>query len=56
MNQDSIEAMAQAIITAHHARLGLPVSESAAIVFHHGDPVCRAAKQAAHALAEHFGA
>lgn len=50
MNEDSIEAMAQAIITAHQARLGLPVSDSAAIVFHHGDPVYRAAKQAAHAL------
>lgn len=50
MNDDSIEAMAEAIVTAHQARLGLPVSDTTATVHHHGDPVYRAAKQAARSL------
>lgn len=50
MNNDSIDAMAQAIITAHLDAVGLPVSDASATAYRHDDPVYRAAKQAARAL------
>ncbi|MDL2337203.1 MAG: thiamine phosphate synthase [Pseudomonadota bacterium] len=50
MNDDSIELMAQAIIAAHHASVGLPVSDTSATAYHQGDPVYCAVKQAARAM------
>ena len=50
MNEAPIDAMAQAIIATHHARVALPVSDTTATVYHHGDPVYRAVKQAARTL------
>ncbi|MDO9314058.1 MAG: thiamine phosphate synthase [Burkholderiaceae bacterium] len=50
MNEESIESMAQAILAAHQARVALPVSDTTATRYHHGDPVYCAVKQAARAM------
>lgn len=46
----SVDAMAQAIVEAHRARLGLPVSDESPTQYHHAEHAYRAAKQAARAL------
>ncbi|MFM9917039.1 MAG: thiamine phosphate synthase [Rhizobacter sp.] len=50
MNDESIELMARAVMAAHQARVGLPISDTTATVYHHGDPVYCAVKQASRAM------
>ena len=46
----SVDAMAQAIVEAHRATVGLPISDDSPAQFHHAEHAYRAAKQAARAL------
>ena len=46
----SVDAMAQAIVEAHRATVGLPISDESPAQFHHAEHAYRAAKQAARAL------
>ena len=46
----SVNAMAQAIVEAHRAAVGLPVSDDSPTQYHHAEHAYRAAKQAARAL------
>lgn len=46
----AVHAMAQAIVEAHRAAVGLPVSDDSPTQYHHAEHAYRAAKQAARAL------
>jgi len=46
----SVDAMAQAIVEAHSATVGLPVSDTSPAAYHHAEHAYRAAKQAARLL------
>ena len=46
----SVDAMAQAIVEAHRATVGLPLSDESPVQYHHAEHAYRAAKQAARAL------
>lgn len=46
----SVDAMAQAIVEAHRATVGLPISDASPAQYHHAEHAYRAAKQAARVL------
>jgi thiamine-phosphate pyrophosphorylase len=46
----SVDAMAQSIVLAHRATVGLPISDESPAQYHHAEHAYRAAKQASRAL------
>ena len=46
----SVDSMAQAIVAAHRAAVGLPISDESPATYHHAEHAYRAAKRAARAL------